>query len=58
VADAFYVGDAAVDLQCADAASATGIHAAWASVNGTAPQVERIARRAHDVVDLVRQLHT
>jgi HAD superfamily hydrolase (TIGR01549 family) len=56
VTDAIYVGDTAVDLQCADAANASGIHAAWGSPNGTTPIAERIARRPHDVVDLVRQL--
>jgi hypothetical protein len=45
-----------VDLQRAEAANAAGIHAAWGSVNGTAPTAERIAQRPHDVVELVRQL--
>jgi HAD superfamily hydrolase (TIGR01549 family) len=58
VSDAVYVGDAAVDLQCADAANAYGIHAAWGSVNGAAAGPERIARRPHDVVELVMQLQT
>jgi len=58
VSVAVYVGDAAVDLQCADAANASGIHAAWGSPNGTAPTAERIAQRPHDVVELVRQLQT
>ena len=58
VTEAVYVGDAAVDLQCADAANASGIHAAWGSVNGAAPTPERIARRPHDVVELVMQLQT
>jgi HAD superfamily hydrolase (TIGR01549 family) len=56
--DAVYVGDAAVDLQCADAANASGIHAAWDSVNIIEPTAERIAQRPHDVVELVRQLQT
>jgi HAD superfamily hydrolase (TIGR01549 family) len=56
VTDAVYVGDAAVDLQCADAANASGIHAAWDSVNIIEPTAERIAQRPHDVVELVRQL--
>ncbi|HMG32129.1 MAG TPA: hypothetical protein VK585_18650 [Jiangellaceae bacterium] len=56
--EAVYVGDAAVDLTCADAANASGIHAAWGSVNGIAPMAERIAQRPHDVVELVRQLQT
>jgi HAD superfamily hydrolase (TIGR01549 family) len=56
VADAVYVGDAAVDLQCAEAANASGIHAAWGSVNIIEPTAERIAQRPHDVVELVRQL--
>ena len=42
--EAVYVGDTAVDLQCAEAANAFGIHAAWDSPNGTAPTPERIAR--------------
>jgi HAD superfamily hydrolase (TIGR01549 family) len=58
VADAVYVGDAAVDLQCAEAANASGILAAWGSVNGIAPMAKRIARRPRDVVELVRQLQT
>jgi HAD superfamily hydrolase (TIGR01549 family) len=58
VTDAVYVGDAAVDLQCADAANASGIHAAWGLVNGTGSVPGRIARRPHDVVELVRQLQT
>jgi phosphoglycolate phosphatase-like HAD superfamily hydrolase len=58
VSDAVYVGDPAVDLQCADAAKVSGIHAAWGSVNGTAAGPERIARRPHDVVELVMQLQT
>jgi HAD superfamily hydrolase (TIGR01549 family) len=55
VTDAVYVGDAAVDLQCADAANASGIHAAWGSVNSIEPTAEHIAQRPHDVVELVRQ---
>ena len=35
-----------------------GIHAGWRSLNGTAPMPEHIARRPHDVVELVRQLQT
>ena len=58
VTEAVYVGDAAVDLQCADAANASGIHAAWGSVNGTAAGPKRIARRPHHVVELVMQLQT
>ena len=56
--EAVYVGDAAVDLQCADVANASGIHAAWSSVNGAAPTPELIARRPHDVVELVRHLQS
>ena len=58
VTDAVYIGDAAVDLQCAEAANASGIHAAWGSVNGIAPMAKRIAQRPRDVVELVRQLQT
>jgi HAD superfamily hydrolase (TIGR01549 family) len=58
VTEAVYVGDAAVDLECAEAANASGIHAAWGSVNGTAPMPARIAQRPHDVVELVRHLQT
>jgi HAD superfamily hydrolase (TIGR01549 family) len=58
VADAVYVGDAAVDLQCAEAANASGILAAWGSVNGIEPTAERIAQRPRDVLELVRQLQT
>jgi phosphoglycolate phosphatase-like HAD superfamily hydrolase len=58
VTDTVYVGDAAVDLQCADAANASGIHAAWGTVNIIQPTAERIAQRPHDVVELVRQLQT
>jgi HAD superfamily hydrolase (TIGR01549 family) len=58
VADTVYVGDTAVDLQCADAANASGIHAAWGSLKDTTPMPERIARRPHDVVRLVSQLQT
>jgi HAD superfamily hydrolase (TIGR01549 family) len=58
VTDTVYVGDTAVDLQCAEAANASGIHAAWGLVNGTAPTSARIARRPHDVVELVRQLQS
>jgi hypothetical protein len=32
--------------------------AGWRSLNGTAPMPEHIARRPHDVVELVRQLQT
>jgi HAD superfamily hydrolase (TIGR01549 family) len=56
--DTVYVGDTAVDLQCAEAANASGIHAAWGSANGIEPMPERIARRPRDVVELVRQLQT
>lgn len=58
VTDTVYVGDATVDLQCAEAANASGIHAAWGSVNAIAPTAERIAQRPRDVVELVRQLQT
>jgi phosphoglycolate phosphatase-like HAD superfamily hydrolase len=58
VTDAAYIGDAVVDVQCAEAANAFGIHAAWGSVSGIAPTAERIAQRPHDVVELVRQLQT
>jgi phosphoglycolate phosphatase-like HAD superfamily hydrolase len=58
VTDAVYVGDAAVDLQCAEAANASGIHAAWGSPNIIEPTAERIAQRPHDVVELVKQLQT
>jgi HAD superfamily hydrolase (TIGR01549 family) len=58
VTEAVYVGDAAVDLQCAQAANASGIHAAWGSPNGNEPTAERTAQRPHDVVELVRQLKT
>jgi phosphoglycolate phosphatase-like HAD superfamily hydrolase len=58
VTDAVYIGDAAVDLQCAEAANVSGIHAAWGSVNGIPPMAKRIAQRPRDVVDLVRQLQT
>jgi HAD superfamily hydrolase (TIGR01549 family) len=58
VTEAVYVGDAAVDLQCAEAANASGIHAAWGSVDGIEPTAERIAPRPHDVLELVRQLQT
>jgi HAD superfamily hydrolase (TIGR01549 family) len=58
VTDAVYIGDAAVDLQCAEAANASGIHAAWGSVNINEPTAERIAQRPHDVVELVKQLQT
>jgi HAD superfamily hydrolase (TIGR01549 family) len=58
VTNTVYIGDATVDLQCAEAANASGIHAAWGSLNGTAPMPEHIARRPHDVVELVRQLQT
>jgi HAD superfamily hydrolase (TIGR01549 family) len=58
VTEAVYVGDAAVDLQCAEAADACGIHAAWGSMNGSEPTAELIARRPHDVVELVKQLQT
>jgi HAD superfamily hydrolase (TIGR01549 family) len=58
VTDTVYVGDAAVDLQCAEAANVSGIHAAWGSVNGIEPMPERIAQRPHDLVELVRQLQT
>jgi len=47
-----------VDLQCADAANASGIHAAWGSVNGPGSVPGHIARRPHDVVELVMQLQT
>jgi len=58
VTGAVYIGDAAVDLQCAEAGNASGIHAAWGSVNGIAPMAKRIAQRPRDVVELVRQLQT
>ena len=58
VTDAVYIGDAVVDLQCAEATNASGIHAAWGSVNGIAPMAKRIAQRPRDVVELVRQLQT
>jgi HAD superfamily hydrolase (TIGR01549 family) len=56
VTNTVYIGDATVDLQCADAANASGIHAAWDSVNIIEPTTERIAQRPHDVVELVKQL--
>jgi HAD superfamily hydrolase (TIGR01549 family) len=58
VTDTVYVGDAAVDLQCAESANASGIHAAWGSMNGNEPTAGLIARRPHNVVQLVRQLQT
>jgi HAD superfamily hydrolase (TIGR01549 family) len=51
-AQAAYVGDAEVDLRCAQAAGALGIHASW----GAAARFHPAARRPADVLSLLRGL--
>jgi HAD superfamily hydrolase (TIGR01549 family) len=56
VADAAYVGDAEVDLRCAQAAGSLAIHAVWGNSTSTVAGlgwVTRVARHPSDVIGLV-----
>jgi HAD superfamily hydrolase (TIGR01509 family) len=52
-AETAYVGDAEVDLRCAEAAGAMAIHAGWAGSTGAGASAW-VARRPSDVPDLLR----
>lgn len=54
-AGAAYVGDSAVDIECAKAAGAIGIHASWGARCGTASEAPLVAERPEDVLTLLRQ---
>ncbi|AUH39450.1 HAD family hydrolase [Streptomyces sp. CMB-StM0423] len=47
-----YAGDAAVDLGCAHAAGAQGVHAAWGARTGVGAGAHLVAVRPHDLVPL------
>nr|WTA00136.1 HAD family hydrolase [Streptomyces sp. NBC_00857] len=51
--EAVYVGDAEVDLRCAEAAGALGIHASWGGPAGTRQQAALTARNPREVVELL-----
>jgi HAD superfamily hydrolase (TIGR01509 family) len=56
--EAAYVGDAAVDLQCASAAGSLGIHARWggrAATTNTGTGLGFAIERPHDVMALLRR---
>lgn len=54
--DSIYVGDAAVDLECARAAGSRAIHAAWSASTIQVPGDHMIARKPRDVVRLLAGL--
>jgi HAD superfamily hydrolase (TIGR01549 family) len=54
-ADVVYVGDAATDLECAAAAGALGIHAAWGDHTAPVNGHPRTAREPGDVMRLLTQ---
>ncbi|MFJ5222890.1 HAD family hydrolase [Streptomyces sp. NPDC088400] len=51
--EAVYVGDAEVDLRCAEAAGALGIHASWGGPADTRQQAALTARNPREVVELL-----
>ncbi|MFC6022563.1 HAD family hydrolase [Plantactinospora solaniradicis] len=53
VADTVYVGDAEVDLRCAEAAGAVAVHARWGSTTEAPADLTLVAHRPADVVDLL-----
>ncbi|MDO3702761.1 HAD family hydrolase [Micromonospora sp. C28SCA-DRY-2] len=53
VAETAYVGDAAVDLACAEAAGAVPVHARWAATATACADVPLVAHRPADVLDLL-----
>jgi HAD superfamily hydrolase (TIGR01549 family) len=57
VADAAYVGDAEVDLRCAQAAGSLGIHAVWGVPGSTLTVFRPVARHPMDVIGLLKQAH-
>lgn len=52
-AETAYVGDAEVDLRCADAAGAVPVHAVWGSQAATQDSCRTVARRPGDVTSLI-----
>jgi HAD superfamily hydrolase (TIGR01549 family) len=56
-ADAAYVGDAEVDLRCAEAAGSLGIHAAWGLPGSVLTAFGPVARHPADVIALLTNRH-
>jgi HAD superfamily hydrolase (TIGR01509 family) len=54
--EAIYIGDAAVDLECARAAGSRAIQAAWGASTIQVPGDHVIARQPHDVVRFLAEL--
>jgi phosphoglycolate phosphatase-like HAD superfamily hydrolase len=54
--EAAYIGDAEVDLQCAQAAGAQGIHASWSTPTATMTGHSHVARHPHEVAGLIHQI--
>jgi HAD superfamily hydrolase (TIGR01549 family) len=54
-AEAAYVGDAEVDLRCAQAAGSLGVHAAWGAPTATVTGISPVARHPGDVVGFLKQ---
>lgn len=55
VTEVAYVGDAEVDLRCAQAAGALGIHAGWGDPGSKLTELGLVARHPTDVVGLLKQ---
>jgi len=53
ISDLAYVGDAAVDLECATAAGALPVHARWGVTHAATAPVPLVAHRPADVLDLL-----
>ncbi|WP_141721609.1 HAD family hydrolase [Micromonospora citrea] len=53
VTETAYVGDAAVDLGCAEAAGALAVHARWGVTSPAVPEARMVAHRPADVLDLL-----
>ncbi|MFI5490094.1 HAD family hydrolase [Micromonospora echinaurantiaca] len=53
VTETAYVGDAAVDLACAEAAGAVAVHARWAATSTARADAPLVAHRPADVLDLL-----
>ncbi|MER7333877.1 MULTISPECIES: HAD-IA family hydrolase [unclassified Micromonospora] len=53
VAETAYVGDAAVDLACAEAAGALAVHARWCDTSPATADVRAVAHRPAQVLDLL-----
>jgi phosphoglycolate phosphatase-like HAD superfamily hydrolase len=53
IAETAYVGDAAVDLECATAAGALAVHARWGVTYAATAPVPLVAHRPADVLDLL-----